>query len=88
MKGPGRMARQPSQHLGMFVGGMVVEHLWINLPAGTWPPDGIEKADEFEVAMALHAAADHRAVEHAKCGEQGRRAVPLVIVRYGLTAAA
>ena len=36
--------------------------------------------------MALHAAADHRAVEHAKCGEQGGGAVPFVIVGHGLTA--
>jgi hypothetical protein len=27
--------------------------------------DGIEKADEFKVAVTLHAAADHRPVEHA-----------------------
>jgi hypothetical protein len=43
--------------------------------------DGIEKADEFEVAVGLHAAADYRAVEHAERGEQGSGAVPLVIVR-------
>ena len=48
--------------------------------------DGIEKADEFEVAMALHAAANHGAVEHAERGEQGDGAVPLVIVRHGLAA--
>src|SRR5215471_12985472 len=36
--------------------------------------------------MALHAAADHRAVEHAECSEQSGRAVALVIVRHGLTA--
>jgi hypothetical protein len=27
--------------------------------------DGVEEADEFEVAVPLHAAADHGAVEHA-----------------------
>jgi hypothetical protein len=37
--------------------------------------------------VALHAAADHRAVEHAERGEQGGGAVPLVIVRHGLAAA-
>jgi hypothetical protein len=26
MKDPARMARQPSQHLGVLVGGIVVEH--------------------------------------------------------------
>ena len=48
--------------------------------------DSIEKADEFEMAVALHAAADHGAVEHAERGEQGGGAVPLVIVRHGLAA--
>ena len=84
MKGPARMARQPSQHLGMFVRGIVVEHCVDQLAGWDLALDGIEKADKFEVAMALHAAADHRAVKHAKCGEQGGRTVPLVIVRHGL----
>ena len=38
------------------------------------------------MAVALHAAADHGAVEHAERGEQGGGAVPLVIVRHGLAA--
>jgi hypothetical protein len=38
------------------------------------------------MAVALHAAADHRAVEHAERGEQGGGAVPLVIVGHGLAA--
>src|SRR5207342_1090108 len=86
MKGPARMARQPSQHFGMFVGGVVVEHRVDQLASWDLALDGIEKADEFEVAMALHAAADHRAVEHAERGEQGGGAVPFVIVRHGLAA--
>jgi hypothetical protein len=32
------------------------------------------------VTVALHAAADHGAVEHAERGEQGGGAVPLVIM--------
>src|SRR3974377_2416781 len=44
------------------------------------------EVDEFEVAVALHAAADHAAIEHAERGKQGGGAVPLVIVRHGLTA--
>jgi hypothetical protein len=48
---------------------------------------GIEKADEFGVAMALHATADDAAVEHAEGGEQGGGAVPLIIVGHGLAAA-
>src|SRR5215472_11641423 len=86
MEGPARMARQPSQHLGMFVGGMVVEHRVDQLASWDLALDSIEKAVEFEVEMALHAAADHRAVEHAERGEQGGGAVPPVIVRHGLAA--
>jgi hypothetical protein len=71
----------------MFVGGVVVEHCVDQFASWDLTLDGIEKADEFEVAMAPHAAADHRAIEHAKCGEQGGSAVPLVIVRHGLAAA-
>jgi hypothetical protein len=49
--------------------------------------DSIEEADEFEVAVALHTAADHRPVEYAEGGgEQGGGAVPLVVVRHGLAA--
>jgi hypothetical protein len=70
----------------MLVRGIVIEHRMDQLAGWHLTFDGIEKADEFEVAMALHAAADHRAVEHAKCGEQGGRAMPFVIVRHGLTA--
>ncbi len=46
--------------------------------------DGMEKADEFDVAVALHAAADHGAVERAERGEEGGGAVRLVIMRHGL----
>src|SRR5437773_4651653 len=38
------------------------------------------------VTVALHAAADHGAVEHAERGEQGGGAVPLVVVCHGLAA--
>ena len=39
------------------------------------------------MAMTLHVAADHRAVEHVERGEQRRRAVPFVVVRHGSGAA-
>src|SRR5205807_1291444 len=77
MEGPARMARQPGQHLGVFVGGIVVEHD-VDRPVGRdLALDGIEKADEFEMPVALHAAPDYRAVEHAKRGGQGGGAMPL-----------
>src|SRR5271167_4161347 len=78
------MARQPSQHFGMFVGGVVVEHCVDRLLGRDLAFDGVEEADEFEVAVPLHAAADHRSVQHAERSEQGGGAVPLVIMRHGL----
>jgi hypothetical protein len=77
VKGPARMARQPSQHLGMFMGGVVIEDDVDRLVGGNLAFNGIEKADEFDMAVALHAAADDVAVEHAEGGEQPGR--PLVL---------
>jgi hypothetical protein len=71
----------------MLVRGIIIEHCVDPLAGWHLTLDGTEETDEFEVAMALHATADHRAVEHAKCGEQGGSAVPLVIVGHGLAAA-
>ena len=70
----------------MFVGGVVVEDDMDQLASRDLALDGIEKADEFNMAVALHAASDHGAVEHAERGEQGGGAVPLVIMHHGLAA--
>src|SRR5437868_3273283 len=59
VEGPARMARQPGQHFGMLVGGIVVEDHVDRLVGRDLALDGIEKADEFEMAVALHAAPDH-----------------------------
>ena len=53
----------------MFVGGVVVENDMDRLASRDLALDGIEEADEFEVTVTLHAAADYRAVEHAERGE-------------------
>jgi hypothetical protein len=44
--------------------------------------DRIEEADEFLVAMTLHATAEHGAIEHVECGEQGRGAVADIVVGH------
>ena len=44
--------------------------------------DGVEKADEFLMPVALHAAPDDLAFEDIEGGEQGGGAVALVIVRH------
>ena len=55
----------------MFVSGIVVKHCVDQLAGRDLALDGVEETDELAVAMALHAAADHRAVEHAERGQQG-----------------
>ena len=60
---------------------------WIDLAGRDLALDGVEKADEFLVAVALHAAADDGAVEHVERGEQRGRAVALVVVRHRPAAA-
>ena len=79
------MTRQPSQHLGMLVRGVIVEHGMDQFAGWHVALDGIEETNEFAMSVALHASADHPSVEHAERGEQGGRAVPLVIVRHSLT---
>ena len=49
--------------------------------------DLVEKADEFLMPVARHALADDPALQHVERGEQGRRAVPLVVVRHRPAAA-
>src|SRR2546430_16852811 len=80
------MARQPGQHLGMFVGGVVVEDNVDRLVGRDCALGGIEKANELNVAVTLHAAANDGAVEHAERGEQGGGSVPLIVMRHGLAA--
>ena len=60
------MPLQPSAHLGVFVGGIIVEHSMDELFGGNLLFDRIEEADELLMPVALHAAADHGAVEHVE----------------------
>src|SRR5437667_2919227 len=54
VEGPARMTRQPGQYFAMLVGGIVVEDD-ADRPVGRdLALDGIEEADEFEMAVALH----------------------------------
>ena len=69
------------------MGGVVVEDRVDRLAGGNLALDGVEKADELLMPMALHVAADHCAVEDVHRGEQRRRAVPLIVVGHGSGAA-
>ena len=63
VEGPSGVALQPSPDLGMLVGGVVIQDGVDDLPGRDIPLDGVEEADEFLVAMLLHASPDHRAVQ-------------------------
>ena len=72
-----------AHNLWMLVGGVVVHDGMDQLACGHLGLDGIEEADELLVPMALHAAADHAALQHIEGGKQRGGAVPDVVVRHG-----
>ena len=78
-----RMTAQPGDHLGVLVGGVVVEDGVDGLAGGDLALDGVEEADELLMPVALHAAADDLAFQDVEGGEQGGRAVALVVVGHG-----
>ncbi len=81
------VACEPGQHLGVFVGGVVVEDDVDGLALWHLGLDGIQEPDEFLMAMALHAAADDLAFEHVEGGKERCGAVAFVVVRHGSGAA-
>lgn len=83
MKHPARMIGEPLQDLRVLVGGVVVEDGVDDLAGRHDTLDGVEEFDELLMPMLGHAAADDGAVEDIEGGEQGSRAVTLVVVRHG-----
>ncbi len=76
------MPPQPFDDLRVLVSGVVVEDDVDDLAGRHLCLDLIEKADEFLMAMPLHALADDRAVQHVEGGEQRSCAVTLVVMRH------
>ena len=87
MEGPARMARQPLPDGRMLVGGVIVEDGVDSLSGWNLALDGIQEADEFLMAMALHVVADDRSVEDVHGREQSGRPVPLVVMGHSSGAA-
>src|SRR3954454_20457648 len=89
VEGPARVAVQPGPDLGMLMGGadrlrrVRVEDGVHPLAGRRGRLDRVEKAEKRLVAMPLHAAAGHRAVEPVEGGEEGRGPVPDIIVGHG-----
>jgi hypothetical protein len=65
----------------MLVGGIVVGDGVDDLAGRHRRLDGIEEADELLVAVALHASAEHGAIENVEGCEQRRGDVALVVMR-------
>ena len=70
MENPARVAGEPSLDLGMLVGGVIVEDGMDPLADRHRAVDGVEKADEFLMGVALQATAVDDAVERVERGEQ------------------
>ena len=79
---PALVPGEPSAHLRVFVGGIVVEDHVDQLASRDRRLDRVEEADELLMAVPLHAAAEHGPVEHVEGGEQGGGAMPDIIVRH------
>ena len=76
------MPLQPSDHLGVLVGGVVVENHVDRFGGRHLVLDGIEKADEFLMPVALHAAPDDLAFEDIEGGKPGGGAVSFLVMGH------
>src|SRR5260370_7744545 len=76
------MPYQPLAHLRMVVGCVVVDDGVDRFLDRHLRLDGIEKADELLVPVALHVAADDATVEDVESGEQCGRTVAFVVVGH------
>ena len=74
------MPGKPSPNLGMLVSGVVIGNGVDQLAGWHAGLNGVEEADELLMPMALHAAADHRAVQHVEGGKQRSGAMALVVM--------
>ena len=74
--------REPGLHLGVVVGGVVIEDE-MNVEAfGDLTVDRLEKPEELDVAMTREALADHRPGEDIQRREQCRGPVALVVMGH------
>jgi hypothetical protein len=87
MESEARVTPEPLDHLGMLVGGVVVQDHMDQLARRNLALNGVEKADELLVQMTLHAASDHAPRRHVQRGKQRGRAVPDVVMRHRAAAA-
>ena len=77
---------QPGAHLGMVMGGVVVQHE-VQLTPGIGAGDLLTEHQELGVAMSIEAAVGDLAGGDLQSGEQRRRTMPDVVVGAALGAA-
>src|SRR5215207_1146281 len=82
VEGDARVAGEPGDHLGLLMGGVVVEDDVDELAGRDRRLDGVEEADNLLMPVALHAASEHGAVQDIEGGEQCGGAVALVVVGH------
>src|SRR5207253_9901114 len=82
MEHKARMPNEPGPRLWVFVRAVIVEDHVDDLADGDFGLDRVQEPDELLMPVALHAAADHLAVEYVEGGKQRRRAVSLVIMGH------
>src|SRR5674536_395989 len=75
-----RVFGEPGGHVGVLVGGVVVQDQMHGQAGGDLPVDAPEELEELLVPMVGQALADDDTGEHVQRGEQGGRAVAFVVV--------
>ena len=73
---------QPGLHLGVLMGGIVIDHQMQVESFGEVPIYRSQKAQEFLVTVPRHALADDLSGCNLECGEQSCRSVTLVVMRH------
>ena len=81
------VAAQPALHVGMVVGGVVVQDQMYRKVFGHFAIDRAEELQELLVPVPGQALPDHRPGEHVDRGEQRGGAVAFVVVGHGARAA-
>src|SRR5215218_7963485 len=67
----------------MLVGAIVVQDGMDHLAGRHARLDRVEEADELLMAMALHAAAQNRPLQHVQRRKQGCGPAPFIVVGHG-----
>ena len=79
------MAGEPLDDLGRLARGIVIEHDMNHLSRRDLAFYGVKETDELLMPVALHASAEHSAVENVEGSEQRRCAMAFVVMGHGAT---